>query len=59
MRSPLKDAQDMLVQLWEQAVQLHQRLKTDPSLQCAWDLVKLVIRLLLQLISLYIKLKIH
>lgn len=57
MRSPLKGAQETLVQLWEQAVQLHQRIKTEPSMQCAWSLIKVLIRLGFQLVRLYIKLK--
>lgn len=54
MQVPRKTARDALLQLWEQAVLLHQRLKTDPSVQCAWDLAKLVIRLIFKLLKLYI-----
>lgn len=45
MRSPLKSAKETLVQLWEQTVQLHQRIKTEPSMQCAWSLLKVLTRL--------------
>lgn len=53
MQSPLKSAKETLVQLWEQTVQLHQRIKTEPSMQCAWSLLKALARLGL----LYIKLR--
>lgn len=54
MRSQLKDAKEKLLRLWEQVVLLHQRLKRDPSIQCAWTLTKLIIRLVFQLVRLYI-----
>lgn len=56
MHGSLKDARNAFVQLWEQVVLLHQRFKTDPSWQCAWDLFKLVIRLIFKFSLLYIKL---
>lgn len=58
MHSPLKSAQEALLQLWEQAVQLHQHIKTEPSMQCALSLVKVLIRLAFLLAKLYIESKI-
>lgn len=54
MRESFKNARDKVLQLWEQATLLHQRLRTNPSWQLAWDLVKLVFRLTFQLVRLYI-----
>lgn len=54
MRNQLKDAQEKLVRLWEQVVLLHQRMQRDPSIQCAWTLTKLILRLVFELVRLYI-----
>ena len=54
MCKSFKSARDKFLQLWEQAVLLHQRFKTEPSWQLAWDLAKLAFRLIFQLVRLYI-----
>lgn len=55
MKKKRNNVREYLVQLWEQVVLAHQKLKTDPSWQCAWELIKLVIWLLLKFIAAYIK----
>lgn len=39
-------ARERMLQLWENAIRLHQRLKTDPALQFVGDLIKLMVLVL-------------
>lgn len=40
---------ERLLALWEQTVQAHQRWKENPSAQCAWIFVKVLLNLLFKL----------
>jgi len=46
MRQSGHSARERMLQLWEKAVHLHQRLKTDPTLQFVGDLIKLMVLVL-------------
>lgn len=55
MKKQWSDVFEYLIQLWQQVVLMHQKLKTDPSWQCAWDLIKLLAWLAWQIFIAYIK----
>ena len=40
---------ERLLALWEQTVQAHQRWRENPSAQCAWTFVKVLLNLLFKL----------
>lgn len=43
---------EKLLQVWEQVVLAHKVWKENPSAQCAWTLIKLLVWLLFQLVKL-------
>lgn len=55
MKKQWSDVFECLVQLWQKVIQVHQKFKTNPSWQCAWDLIKVLAWLVWQLVIAYIK----
>lgn len=55
MKKQWSDVFNYLFQLWQKVIQVRQKLKTDPSWQCAWDLIKVLAWLVWQLVIAYIK----
>lgn len=54
MSKHIPTRKEKLLQVWEQVVLTHKRWRENPSAQCAWTLVKLLVGLLFQLARLYI-----
>lgn len=46
MKQSGPSARERMLQLWEDALRLHQRLKTDPTLQFVRDLIGLIVLVL-------------